>query len=66
LSDGSESAKNVAAVLVAAAFEDLIRRMGVELCDVKERPTLQDVITALKDAAILRRGDWNRAEFPEI
>jgi hypothetical protein len=54
LSGETESAKNVAAVLVAAAFEDLIRRMGLELGGVKGRPPMHDVITALKDAAILK------------
>jgi hypothetical protein len=62
LSGGTESAKNVAAVLVAAAFEDLIRRMGVELGGVKGRPPLQDVITALKDAAILKGAEIGIAQ----
>jgi hypothetical protein len=32
------------------AFEGLTRRVGVELAGVAGRPTLQDVITAFKDA----------------
>jgi hypothetical protein len=40
LSDGGESAKNVSAVLIAAAFEDLIRRMGADLAAVTGRPKL--------------------------
>lgn len=57
LTDQTEAAKNVAAVLVAAAFEDLMRRMGVELAGVTGRPELQDVITALKNAAALKGGE---------
>src|SRR5271156_2104598 len=53
LSDGTESAKNVAAVLIAAAFEDIIRRMGTELAGISGRPKLEEVITALKNANVL-------------
>jgi len=48
LADNSEAAKNVGAVLVAAAFEDLMRRMGAEFAGVSNRPDLQDVIATLK------------------
>lgn len=51
-SDG-DGAKNVAAVLTAAAFEDTIRRMGASLANVEGRPDLQGVITALKQAQVL-------------
>lgn len=54
LSDASDSGKNVGAVLVAAAFEDTMRRMGTELAGVAGRPHLQDVIIALKDQDVLK------------
>jgi len=62
LREGSEAAKNVAAVLTAAAFEDLIRRMGEEFADVRGRPNLQEVVIALKDADILRGGQVGTAQ----
>jgi hypothetical protein len=49
----TESAKNVAAVLTAAAYEDTIRQMGTALANVRGRPDLSAVITALKDAGVL-------------
>jgi len=57
LEDKSDSAKNVSAVLIAAAFEDLIRRMGTEMAGVIGRPKLEEVITALKNAGILKGGE---------
>lgn len=54
LSEGTEGSKNVAAVLVAASFEDTVRRMGSSLAGVTGRPDLNAVITALKDAGILQ------------
>ena len=48
-----DGAKNVAAVLAAAVFEDTIRRMGSELAGVQDRPDLQDVIIELKKEQIL-------------
>jgi hypothetical protein len=57
LVDQTDAAKNVAAVLVAAAFEDLIRRMGTELAGVRGRPELQDVIIALKNAGVIQGGE---------
>lgn len=53
LADGTDSATNVSAVLIAAAFEDLIRRMGSELASVVGRPKLEDVVVALKNANVL-------------
>jgi hypothetical protein len=61
LEDNSDSAKNVSAVLIAAAFEDLIRRMGNELACVKGRPKLEAVVTGLKEANILRGGEVGTA-----
>jgi hypothetical protein len=58
----TESAKNVAAVLIAAAFEDLMRRMGSELAGVVGRPKLEDVLTALKNAGVLKGGEVGTAQ----
>ena len=60
--DGTDAAKNVSAVLIAAAFEDLIRRMGAELAGVVGRPDLQDVLTALKNAGALSGGEVGTAQ----
>jgi hypothetical protein len=62
LSEGTESAKNVAGVLIAAAFEDLMRRMAVELAHVEGRPSMQDIVTALKDAEVLKGGEIGTAQ----
>jgi hypothetical protein len=62
LQDGSDSAKNVSAVLIAAAFEDLMRRMGSELAGVVGRPKLEDVLIALKSAGITKGGEIGTAQ----
>jgi hypothetical protein len=62
LEDDTESAKNVSAVLTAAAFEDLMRRMGSELAGVVGRPKLEEVLTALKTAGILKGGEVGTAQ----
>lgn len=62
LDDDTESAKNVSAVLIAAAFEDLMRRMGSELAGVVGRPKLEEVLTALKNAGILKGGEMGTAQ----
>ena len=46
--------KNVAAVLAAAAFEDVLRRMGATFAGVDGRPDLQDVVTALKRKDVIK------------
>lgn len=46
-------AKNVAAVLVAASFEDTIRKIGSTLAGVNDRPELSEVFRALKAANVL-------------
>jgi len=51
--DGTDGARNVAAVLTAAAFEDTIRRMGATLAGVEGRPDLKEVLMALKKAQVL-------------
>jgi hypothetical protein len=56
LEDQSDSAKNIAAVLAAAAYEDLIRRMGRDFAVVNDRPNLATVVTALKDSGVLQGG----------
>jgi hypothetical protein len=62
LQDNTEAAKNVSAVLIAAAFEDLIRRMGSELAGVVGRPKLEEVITAFENAAFLKGGEVGTAQ----
>ena len=57
LSENSDSSKNVGVVLVAAAFEDLVRRMGAEFAGVMGRPELQQVIGTLKQSDILKGGE---------
>ena len=58
----TDAAKNVAAVMIAAALEDLLRRMGTELAAVVGRPSLQDVLNALKDKAVLKGGEIGTAQ----
>jgi hypothetical protein len=53
LADGSDGAKNVAAVLAAATYEDTIRKMGATLAGVIDRPDLVTVVTQLKNAGVL-------------
>jgi len=57
LADGSEGAKNVAAVLTAAAFEDVMRRAAAQFAGVNDRRALADVLTALKTAGVLAGAD---------
>jgi hypothetical protein len=61
LSDKTEPAKNVSAVLIAAAFEGVLRRMGEELAGVTGRPPLNEVITSLKTADVLKGGQVHTA-----
>lgn len=49
----SDEAKNVGAVLAAAAFEDTIRRLGI-LSNIPEEEKLADVVVKLKEAGILQ------------
>jgi len=53
LEEPGDSAKNVAAVLAAAAFEDTIRRMGTTFAGVIGKDDLTNVIDALKTKGIL-------------
>ena|SRR5437870_6344799 len=53
LDQPGDNAKNVAAMLAAAAFEDTIRRMGSTFAGVMGKEDLEDVISALKTKGIL-------------
>lgn len=54
LAEPEGGAKNVAAVLVAAAYEDVIRQMGARLAGVTDRIDLSKVIDVLKNKDILK------------
>jgi hypothetical protein len=62
LVDRTEAATHAGSVLVAAAYEGVLRRMGEEFAGITNRPKLQDVITALKDAGVLRGGQVGTAQ----
>jgi hypothetical protein len=53
LSEDTSEAKNVAAVLAAAAYEDTLRRIGSEFAQIHDRPELQMIISELKKRNIL-------------
>lgn len=54
LDEKGDGAKNVAAVLAAAAFEDTIRRMGETLAGVVGKDDLSEVLKKLKDAGVIQ------------
>lgn len=54
LDQPGDNAKNVAAVLTAAAFEDTIRRMGQTLAGVIGQDDLADVLKKLKEADVVK------------
>jgi len=61
LEESGDSAKNVAAVLAAAAFEDVLRR----LADIKgfgHQEKLADILTALKDMGVLQGAEVGIAQ----
>ena len=60
--DRTEEAKNVSAVLIAAAYEGLMRRMGEEFASVTGRPKMEEVITTLKAAGVLKGGQVGTAQ----
>ncbi len=62
LEENTGAAKNVAAVMIACAFEDMVRRMALELACLSERRPLQDVITTLKEADVLKGGEIGIAQ----
>lgn len=51
---GTDTGKNIAAVLTAALFEDTIRRLGAEKAQVVGRPDLSAVVSALKDVGVFK------------
>jgi hypothetical protein len=55
------SAIQVAAVLTAATFEDILRRLAGEKAGLTGRPKLEHVITALKDGDVLKGGEISTA-----
>lgn len=61
LEDKSDPSMHVAAVLVAAAYEDALRRLASEQAGVTGRPKLDQVITSLKDASLLKGGEISTA-----
>lgn len=54
LNQQGDGAKNVAAVLAAAAFEDTIRRMGKTFAGVIGHDDLSDILKQLKDANVMQ------------
>ncbi len=54
LEESGDNAKNVAAVLTAAAFEDTIRRMGENFAGVIGKDDLSEVLNKLKDAGVIQ------------
>jgi predicted short-subunit dehydrogenase-like oxidoreductase (DUF2520 family) len=54
LEQQGDGAKNVAAVLAAAAFEDTIRRMGTSLAGVVGKDDLSEVLKKLRDAGAIQ------------
>jgi hypothetical protein len=61
LEEPGDDAKNVAAVLTAAAFEDAMRKLS-DLKGLPEHEKLQDVLIALKDAGVLQRTEVTTAQ----
>jgi hypothetical protein len=61
LEETGNDAKNVAAVLTAAAFEDVMRKLS-DLSGLPEHEKLQDVLIALKDAGVLQRTEVTTAQ----
>lgn len=61
LDQGGDEAKNVVAVLAAAAFEDMVRRLA-ELKGVPQEEKLADVLTALKSAGVLQGAEVGIAQ----
>jgi hypothetical protein len=61
LEESSDGAKNVASVLTAAAFEDVMRKLS-DLKGLPEQERLQDVLIALKDAGVPQRTEVTTAQ----
>lgn len=58
----SEKSVPVASVLTAAAFEDLLRRLGQEKAGVTNRIKLDQVLTELKEKGVLQGGEPGLAQ----
>lgn len=54
LSKDSPGRINVAAVLIAASYEDTLRRMGSQLAGITDEPKLEEVQQILKQKGLLR------------
>jgi len=54
LGEKGEDAKNVGAVLAAAAFEDTVRRLGASHAGTTGGEKLANVLVALKDSGVLQ------------
>ncbi len=54
LAQNNENGKNIAAVLVAALFEDTVRRLAATRAGIHTREKLQHVLIALKSSGILQ------------
>ncbi len=54
LEDHTPGTLNVAAVLIAASYEDTLRRMGTELAGISNKPKLEKVQNILKEKDLLR------------
>jgi hypothetical protein len=61
LADKGDSGMQVAAVLTAAAFEDVLRRLAADKIGLTTRPKLEQVILELKNADVLRGGEISLA-----
>jgi hypothetical protein len=61
LADKTEPGMHVAAVLTAAAFEDVLRRLAEEKAGLTGRPKLESVIGVLKDADLIKGGELTTA-----
>ncbi len=61
LEESEDGAKNVAAVLAAAAFEDVLRRLA-DVKDLGHQEKLVDVLTALKNIEVLQRTEVGIAQ----
>ena len=61
LEEANNDAKNVAAVLAAAAFEDVIRRLA-DLRGGKDTEKLADVLIWLKDMGVLQGSEVGIAQ----
>ncbi len=61
LDESGDDAKNVAAVLAAAAFEDVLRKLA-DLKGIDHQEKLADVMTALKDVGVLQGAEVGIAQ----